>query len=98
MTPLRLASHMRVDQCPTPNAPAEDVSSQRATRVETRVHQRQCERCQRWFWPWDASREKCYVCQPLPPDRLKHVLEGIHGAARPAADAAEPELLALSAR
>jgi hypothetical protein len=90
---------MRADQGPdTSNAAAEELPSRRATRVETRVHQRQCERCQRWFWPWDASREKCYVCQPLPPDRLKHVLDGIRGGGRPAGEAAEPELAALSAR
>jgi len=50
------------------------------TRVETRIHQRQCTRCQRWFWAWDAGREQCFVCDAPPPGVLREILAHIHGA------------------
>lgn len=67
----------------------------RQTRVETQIHQRQCERCQRWFWAWDWSRWKCFVCDPLPPEQLRRVLNAIRGAAHSSdTGRVEPALLA----
>lgn len=51
------------------------------TRVETRVHQRQCEHCHRWFWAWDPERRKCFVCDAPPPRELRRILGMIHGTA-----------------
>src|SRR5512136_400368 len=34
----------------------------RGTQIETRVHQRQCVQCRRWFWAWDSERFRCFVC------------------------------------
>jgi hypothetical protein len=51
----------------------------RGTKVETRVHQRQCDHCRRWFWAWDPERRKCFVCDAPPPGELKRILGLIHG-------------------
>jgi hypothetical protein len=51
----------------------------RTTKVETRVHQRQCDHCHRWFWAWDPERRKCFVCDAPPPAELKRILGLIHG-------------------
>lgn len=50
----------------------------RRTRVETRVHQRQCVKCRRWFWAWDPVRTHCFVCDAPPLDEVKRILTGIH--------------------
>jgi hypothetical protein len=60
------------------DAPQQDAL--RGTKVETRIHQRQCGHCQRWFWAWDRERKDCFVCDAPPPWELKRILEGIHGA------------------
>ncbi len=52
----------------------------RGTQIETRVHQRQCVQCRRWFWAWDPSRFRCFVCDAPPPRELQRILEVIHGA------------------
>jgi len=52
----------------------------RGTRIETRVHQRQCVQCRRWFWAWDPDRFRCFVCDAPPPRELRRILEVIHGA------------------
>ncbi len=54
----------------------EDV---RGTRIKTRVHQRQCVRCKRWFWAWDPERLRCFLCDAPPPGELKRILDAIHG-------------------
>jgi hypothetical protein len=51
----------------------------RGTRIETRVHQRQCAQCRRWFWAWDPERFRCFVCDAPPPRELRRILEVIHG-------------------
>lgn len=51
----------------------------RGTRIETRVHQRQCVHCRRWFWAWDPERFRCFVCDAPPPRELRRILEVIHG-------------------
>ena len=62
-------------------------------RVETQIHQRQCLRCQRWFWAWSPERRKCFVCDPPPPAQLERILREIYGTD---VRAIEPELLAVS--
>lgn len=52
----------------------------RGTRIETRVHQRQCSQCRRWFWAWDPNRHRCFVCDAPPPLELRRILGVIHGA------------------
>ena len=52
----------------------------RGTQIETRVHQRQCVQCRRWFWAWDPDRFRCFVCDAPPPRELRRILEVIHGA------------------
>jgi hypothetical protein len=52
---------------------------ERGTRIETRVHQRQCVQCTRWFWAWDPDRFRCFVCDAPPPGELRRILEVIHG-------------------
>jgi len=52
---------------------------ERGTKLETRVHQRQCKHCQRWFWAWDPERRQCFVCDAPPPGELRRILEEIHG-------------------
>jgi hypothetical protein len=49
------------------------------TKVETQIHQRQCLRCQRWFWAWVPDRRKCFVCDPPPREQLLRILGEIHG-------------------
>ncbi len=49
------------------------------SRVETQIHQRQCLRCQRWFWAWGPDRRKCFVCDPPPREQLQQILGEIHG-------------------
>jgi hypothetical protein len=49
------------------------------TKVETRIHQRQCKRCQRWFWAWDPARHECFVCDAPPPWELRRILGVIYG-------------------
>ena len=51
-----------------------------ATRANwrTQIHQRLCSRCQRWFWAWAPTRDKCFICDPLAPDQLKRLLDSIH--------------------
>ncbi|HTU02527.1 MAG TPA: hypothetical protein VMG58_11950 [Candidatus Sulfotelmatobacter sp.] len=44
----------------------------------TQIHQRVCSRCQRWFWAWAPTRDKCFICDPLAPDQLKRLLDSIH--------------------
>lgn len=51
----------------------------RETRIETRIHQRQCVQCRRWFWAWDPGRFRCFVCDAPPPGELRRILEVIHG-------------------
>lgn len=51
----------------------------RGTKIETRVHQRQCVQCTRWFWAWDPVRFRCFVCDAPPPEELKRILEVING-------------------
>jgi hypothetical protein len=51
----------------------------RGTQIETRVHQRQCVQCRRWFWAWDPDRFRCFVCDAPPPRELRRILEVIHG-------------------
>jgi len=63
------------------------------SKIETRIHQRQCLRCQRWFWAWGRDREKCFVCEPLPPAQLQRVLGEISGARVPSI---EPELMGIA--
>ncbi len=58
---------------PTPN-------ETRGTRIKTRVHQRQCVKCKRWFWAWDPERLRCFLCDAPPPGELKRILEAIHTA------------------
>jgi len=48
-----------------------------SARDRSRIHQRQCEQCHRWFWAWQADRARCFVCEPLPPSELRVVLDGI---------------------
>jgi hypothetical protein len=57
-----------------------DAEREAASR-ETRIHQRQCERCHRWFWAWDSGRHQCFVCDAPPPQELRRILEAIHGSA-----------------
>jgi hypothetical protein len=52
---------------------------ERGTKLETRVHQRQCSHCQRWFWAWDPERQRCFVCDAPPPWEVRRILDGIHG-------------------
>jgi hypothetical protein len=52
-----------------------------STRDRSRIHQRQCEQCHRWFWAWQADRYHCFVCEPLPPSELRAVLDGIKDCA-----------------
>ena len=56
---------------------SEDGAS--GSRVETQIHQRQCLRCQRWFWAWSPERRKCFLCDPLPPEQLQRILGEIQG-------------------
>jgi len=49
------------------------------TKVETRIHQRQCKHCKRWFWAWDPARQRCFVCDAPPPRELKRILGEIYG-------------------
>ncbi len=51
----------------------------RGTRIETRVHQRQCVQCRRWFWAWEPTRLRCFVCDAPPPEELKQILDVING-------------------
>ncbi len=51
----------------------------RETRIETRIHQRQCGHCRRWFWAWDPDRFRCFVCDAPPPRELQRILGNIHG-------------------
>ena len=51
----------------------------KGTKVETRIHQRQCTHCQRWFWAWDPERHGCFVCEAPPPWELRRILGGIYG-------------------
>ncbi len=95
MSHLRLASRTPSERTDAPRTSPRDTHVMRGTQVETRVHQRQCERCQRWFWPWDQSRARCFVCEPLPPDRLKRLLGSIRGETT---EATGPEILAVPAR
>jgi hypothetical protein len=48
-----------------------------SARDSSRIHQRRCERCHRWFWAWHPDRHRCYVCDPLPTAELRAVLEDI---------------------
>jgi hypothetical protein len=60
---------------------APDGSNQddkRGTRVETRIHQRQCAKCKRWFWAWDPVRLCCFLCDAPPPGEVKRILDAIH--------------------
>ena len=52
------------------------------TKVETRIHQRQCKQCRRWFWAWDPERHRCFLCDAPPPRELRRILEEIHGTTR----------------
>ncbi len=52
-----------------------------SARDSSRIHQRQCERCHRWFWAWHPDRYRCFVCEPLPPSELHVVLAGIQDCA-----------------
>jgi hypothetical protein len=62
---------------PAPYGSKQD--EERGTRIETRVHQRQCVQCTRWFWAWDPARFRCFVCDAPPPGELRRILEVIHG-------------------
>ncbi len=57
------------------------VQGESAPRDGSRIHQRQCERCHRWFWAWHPDRSRCFVCEPLPPSALRVVLDGIERCA-----------------
>ena len=48
-----------------------------SARDRSRIHQRQCARCHRWFWAWHPDRSRCFVCEPLPPSELRVLLDGI---------------------
>jgi len=61
------------------------------SRVETQIHQRRCLRCQRWFWAWGPERQKCFVCDPPPPEQLQRILGEIHGH-----EVREPKLVEVS--
>jgi hypothetical protein len=61
----------------TPGASQPDA--QGGTKVETRIHQRQCSHCRRWFWAWDRERQRCFVCDAPPPWELRRILEAING-------------------
>ena len=76
---LETAPRKTHDNFPGPDKPRED--GDRATRVETRIHQRQCTQCHRWFWAWDPARSRCFVCDAPPPRELRRILDGIHGTA-----------------
>lgn len=52
-----------------------------SARVSSRVHQRQCASCHRWFWAWHPDRYRCFVCEPLPPSELRAVLARIQRCA-----------------
>lgn len=61
----------------TPGEPKQD--EMRRTRIKTRVHQRQCVQCKRWFWAWDPERVRCFLCDAPPPGELKRILDAING-------------------
>jgi hypothetical protein len=48
-----------------------------SARDSSRIHQRQCERCHRWFWAWHLDRQRCFLCDPLPAIQLRAVLDDI---------------------
>jgi len=52
-----------------------------SARDSSRIHQRQCEQCHRWFWAWHPDRSRCFVCEPLPPSEPRAVLDGIKDCA-----------------
>jgi len=56
-------------------------NGQNGTKLETRIHQRQCCHCHRWFWAWDPERQGCFVCEAPPPWELRRILQVIHGTA-----------------
>jgi hypothetical protein len=43
----------------------------------SRIHQRRCETCHRWFWAWHPDRQRCFVCDPLPAAELRATLDDI---------------------
>jgi hypothetical protein len=51
---------------------------EQGSKIETRIHQRQCVQCRRWFWAWDPARSRCFVCDAPPPHEVKRILEAIH--------------------
>jgi len=79
MPHLRLAT---LEDLKTTRLSRADVLSEdgvAGSKVETQIHQRQCLRCQRWFWAWRPERRKCFVCDPPPPEQLQRILGEING-------------------
>jgi len=76
---LETAPRTTRNTIPVSDGPREDKD--RETRVETRIHQRQCTQCHRWFWAWDPGRSRCFLCDAPPPSELRRILDGIHGTA-----------------
>ncbi len=58
----------------TLNAPQAEAQS---LRDSSRIRQRPCEQCHRWFWAWDTGRTRCFTCDPLPTAELRPALERI---------------------
>lgn len=54
-----------------------DEREEQGTRAGTRIHERQCAQCRRWFWAWSPERERCYVCDAPPPRDLRRLLDAI---------------------
>ncbi len=82
MPHLRLAvlEDHKITRFPRGVAPDDGATD---SRVETQIHQRQCLRCQRWFWAWSPERRKCFLCDPLPPAQLQRILGEIQGIGVP---------------
>jgi hypothetical protein len=76
---LLLDSVPRNGKCANPTSVGSRPEEKRGTRIETRVHQRQCVKCRRWFWAWDPERSRCFVCDAPPPKELKRILDRING-------------------
>jgi hypothetical protein len=76
---LLLDSVPQNGKCAAPASVGAKPEEKRGTRIETRVHQRQCVKCRRWFWAWDPDRLRCFVCDAPPPKELKRILERING-------------------
>ncbi len=73
---LESQARKTIDSVSAPNGSNQE--DKRETRVETRIHQRQCVKCKRWFWAWDPVRLRCFLCDAPPPGEVKRILDAIH--------------------